>query len=158
MSDEALYTYAVTLFGRLLLPPTRLRLRESATTKALDVYDRIRRRWVALTPEEWVRQHFVAYMTDELGYSAMRIANEVSLNLNGTQRRADTVVYDDNLKPLVLVEYKAPTVALTAEAVHQVMRYNLVFGARAAMITNGLDVYTIRNTDICRGVMAPGNL
>lgn len=150
---------AVELYGPLRLPPVALQLRQGkSTSRPLDVYDPLRRKWVALAPEEWVRQHFAAFMVGSLGYSPLRMANEVTLTLNGTVRRADTVVYDDALRPLLLVEYKAPTVALTAETVRQVMRYNLVFKAAAAMVTNGIDVYGIVGTDIHRGVITASTL
>lgn len=99
---------------RLKLPPFDIRLRPGATSKAFDVFDSIRRKWVALTPEEWVRQHFVNFLIEYRGYSPLLIANEVSLKLNDTRRRADTVIYDHALRPRVIVEYKAPTSPLRA--------------------------------------------
>lgn len=136
------YGKAVQLFGALKLPPVQLSLRESRTAKAFDVYDPLRRKWVVLTPEEWVRQHFVNFMVNELNYSPFRMSNEVFLRLNNTSRRADTVVYDNNLKPKVVVEYKAADIDLTPEVLDQVLRYNLVFRAPTVVITNGMDVYT----------------
>ncbi|WP_289737487.1 type I restriction enzyme HsdR N-terminal domain-containing protein [Paramuribaculum intestinale] len=103
-----------------------------------EVYDPLRRRWVALTPEEWVRQHFVAWLTGALGYPASLMANEVGLRLNGTLRRCDTIIYDRSLRPLVVVEYKAPSVTISQRAFDQIARYNLVLRARALMVSNGL--------------------
>ena len=151
--NEAMYAKATELCGELLLPPAALELRESKTDKIFDVYDAVRRKWVALTPEEWVRQHFVAFLVTHHGISLYRIQNEVSLKLNDTSKRADTVVYDDFLRPQIIVEYKAPDVTLTTDVLHQVLRYNLVFEAPAVMVTNGNDVYTLRNGKFSRGVL-----
>ena len=152
------YARAISLFGELRLPPCSLRLRTSNTTKCFDVYDVMRNRWVALTPEEWVRQHFVAFMIEQLGFPPSRIANEVTLRLNKTVRRADTVVYDDLVRPLAVVEYKAPSIRLTTEILSQAQRYNLVFNARLLMVTNGLDVYSIINNELRREVITYSRL
>lgn len=148
-----MYAVALNLMGELRLPPCNLRLRPSSTTKCFDVYDGLRRRWVALTPEEWVRQHFVSYMVEHLGYPSTRLANEMTLKLNNMSRRADTVVFDAVLHPLAIVEYKAPTISLTTDVLNQAMRYNLVFNAGAIMITNGRDVYSVIDNSVRRGVV-----
>lgn len=156
-TQEMFYKEAVRLFGPLQLPPARLMLRPGTSSKLFDVYDSLRSQWVALTPEEWVRQHFVKYMVSQLGYSEHRISNEVALRLNGMVRRADTVVYDDRLTPQVVVEYKAPEIGLTQRVVEQILRYNLVLGAKGLMVTNGLDVFSLtvedESTRIFRGVI-----
>lgn len=150
-----LYAGASALFGQLRLPEVELKLRPGkSSAKLMDVYDTVRRKWVALTPEEWVRQHFVAFMVSSLGYDALRIANEVSLEFNGMKRRADTVVYDDRLYPMVVVEYKASGVPLSGEVLQQVLRYNQVYNAPALMVTNGLDVWSIdARGELFRGVI-----
>ena len=84
-----------------------LRTRQG-TNGNTEVYDPLRRRFVALTPEEFVRQHFAAWLAGSLGYPASLMANEVSLTLNNTRRRCDTLVFDTDGKPLMIVEYKAP--------------------------------------------------
>lgn len=150
---ETPYQFATRQFGRLKLPPVELDLRPGTSGKVLDVYDRFRRQWVALTPEEWVRQHFVHYLVAAGAFSPYRIANEISLTLNGTLRRADTVVYDDSLKPFVVVEYKAPGIALTADVLNQALRYNLVFNAPYVVITNGLDVFTVHDGELSHGLL-----
>lgn len=153
VSEEDMYAAARDAFGPLLLPRVGLKLREGTTTKSFDVYDPVRRKWVALTPEEWVRQHFMTYLTGCLGFPFFRISNEVSLKFNTMSRRVDTVVYADDLAPLLIVEYKAPHIALDNAVLGQVARYNLVLGAKAMMITNGKDVFTVRNGNIFRGVV-----
>ncbi len=123
----------------LNMPPARLDIRRSGSHS--EVYDSLRRRWVTLTPEEWVRQHFVGWLTGELGYPASLAANEVGLKLNGTLRRCDTVIYDRSLHPLVVVEYKAPSVTISQKVFDQIARYNFVLHARALMVSNGMDHY-----------------
>ena len=103
------------------------------------VFDRLRRKPVALTPEEWVRQHFVAYLIDSLGFPETLMANEVAITLNGTSRRCDTVVYSrQGLVPQVIVEYKAPSVAITQRVFDQIVRYNMVLQVEWLMVSNGL--------------------
>lgn len=105
------------------------------------VLDPLRRRFVALTPEEWVRQHFVYYLIAVAGYPAGLMGNEVSIKLNGTSRRCDTVVYDRQAHPWMIVEYKAPHIAIDREVLAQALRYNLTLGARYITITNGMTTH-----------------
>lgn len=105
------------------------------------ILDIIRRQYVALTPEEWVRQHFVHFLINHKGYPQSLMANEVQLKLNGMSRRCDTVVYDRALKPRVIVEYKAPTVNITQKVFDQICRYNMVLQVDYLIVTNGLTLY-----------------
>lgn len=105
------------------------------------IFDVIRRQYVALTPEEWVRQHFVHFLIDHKGYPQALMANEVQLKLNGMSRRCDTVVYDRALKPRVIVEYKAPTVNITQQVFEQICRYNMVLLVDYLIVSNGLAHY-----------------
>lgn len=105
------------------------------------IFDVLRRRYVALTPEEWVRQHFVNYLITEKGYPKGRLVNEVVLNLYGQQRRCDSLLYDEALNPLVVVEYKAPTVTITQAVFEQITAYNWVLKARYLIVSNGLTHY-----------------
>jgi predicted type IV restriction endonuclease len=107
----------------------------------LEVFDPLRKKWFVLTPEEWVRQHFVHYLLSEYGYSAHRMANEVGLRLNNTLRRCDTVVYDDYMQPLMIVEYKASHIQITQRVFDQIARYNMVLGAKYLIVSNGLNHY-----------------
>ena len=77
------------------------------------IFDMLRKRYVALTPEEWVRQHFVHYLTDYKGYPKGLLANEIQLDLNGTKKRCDTVLYNKDLSAKLIVEYKAPHIEIT---------------------------------------------
>lgn len=126
----------VSQFPRLMLPQADLRIREC--DGQLSVFDPLRSRWVALTPEEWVRQHFTAWLTRGLGYPASLTANEVSLKLNRTLRRADTVVFDGHGNPWMIVEYKRPGVKISREVFEQALRYNIVLKARYIIVTNGM--------------------
>ena len=102
------------------------------------IYDPLRRKHVTATPEEWVRQHFVNYLTVHLGFPAAFIANEKGLKLNGMNRRCDTIIYTRDLKPLCIVEYKRPSVEITASVFGQIARYNSVLSAPYLIVSNGI--------------------
>lgn len=131
-----------TLLPRLNLPAGKLQLRGSLSTP--EVYDPLRERWLVLTPEEWVRQHFTWWLRESKGYPASLMANEVSLQFNGMTRRCDTLVYDRSLMPLAIVEYKAPSVAITQRVFDQIARYNMVIRAQVLMVSNGMRHYACR--------------
>lgn len=105
------------------------------------ILDIIRRQYVALTPEEWVRQHFVHFLINYKGFPHSLMANEVQLKLNGMSRRCDTVVYDRTLTPRIIVEYKAPTVNITQQVFDQICRYNMVLQVDYLIVSNGLAHY-----------------
>ena len=108
------------------------------TAEQLLVWDEARRKYVALTPEEWVRQHFVHFLIAEKGYRQELIANEVSISLNGTAKRCDTVIFDRQLTPLVVVEYKAPSIPITPKVFEQIVRYNMVLHVQYLIVSNGM--------------------
>ena len=95
----------------LNLPPYPYKVKQEKD-KIL-IFDELRRRYVTLTPEEWVRQHFVAYLVNQKEFPRGLIGNEISLTLNKCNRRCDTIVYDRNGNPLCIAEYKAPHVEIT---------------------------------------------
>ena len=101
------------------------------------IFDPVRRKFVALTPEEWVRQHFVNYLISDKGYPKELLANEVPLKLNGTSKRCDTVAYNRFLTPLMIVEYKAPHIEITRTVFDQIVRYNMVLHVRYLAVSNG---------------------
>lgn len=103
------------------------------------VFDRIRRRYVALTPEEWVRQNMVSHLIESLGVPPTRISNETPIAFNGLTKRCDTVVYDADLRPLMIVEYKAPTVEITQRVFDQIAVYNLRLQVPYLLASNGLN-------------------
>lgn len=102
------------------------------------LFDRLRRKYVIITPEEWVRQHFINFLITEKQYPENLIANEIGIKLNNTQKRCDTVVYDSQLMPLVIIEYKAPSVDITMNVFDQIVRYNMVLKANYLIVSNGL--------------------
>ena len=108
------------------------------------VFDELRRKYVALTPEEWVRQHFVHYLVTHKHYPPGLVANEISLTLNGTAKRCDTVVYDRQARPRVIVEYKAPHIEITQKVFTQISRYNMVLRVDYLIVSNGLQHYCCR--------------
>lgn len=126
------------------MPPYPQQLRHNAEGAA-EIYCSLRRKWVALTPEEWVRQLFVSHLIHDLGYPASLMGAEVSVKLNGTARRCDTVVWRaTDGTPLVIVEYKAPSVPITQRVFDQIARYNMVLRAPYLMVSNGLQHYCCR--------------
>lgn len=104
----------------------------------LYILDNIRKRFVKLTPEEEVRQRFVAMLISAKGYPAGRIGNEISLSLNGTKRRCDTLIFDNLGNPCAIIEYKAPDIIITQEVFNQITRYNYVFKVKYIIVSNGL--------------------
>ncbi len=105
------------------------------------IFDIIRKCYVALTPEEWVRQHFVNFLVNHKEYPAALMGNEVVISLNGMKRRCDTVIYDKQLSPRAIIEYKAPTVKITKEVFAQISRYNLTLKVDYLIISNGQQHY-----------------
>ena len=112
-----------------------IKLRE--TDGRREVFDMVRNRFVALTPEEWVRQHFIQYLHEVLLYPVELLQVEGAISLNGMTRRCDIVVYDEDVKPLIIVECKKETVPLSQKVIDQACRYNLVLQVPFLCITNG---------------------
>ena len=126
----------------LNLPSFDIKIRREGNRAV--VLDPLRRRWVALTPEEWVRQHFVNLLVSEKHYPATLVANEVQLSVGAKVMRADTVVYDRTLRPRMIVEYKAPTVAITQKVFDQISVYNLLLRVDYLAVSNGRQHYVCR--------------
>ncbi len=108
------------------------------------VFDIIRKKMITLTPEEWVRQHFIHFLINQKGYNASCIANEVALNLNNTQKRCDTVVYDSHALPIMIVEYKASHIPIDQKVFNQISRYNIKMHVRWLIVSNGMQHYCCR--------------
>ena len=128
---------------RLNLPPRNFSIKLTPQGNRL-IFDRLRRRFVALTPEEWVRQNFVEHLIADCGFPAGLMSNEMSLTQNGISRRCDTLVADRYGRPMVIVEYKAPSVKITQAVFDQICRYNMVLRARYLIVSNGLSHYCCR--------------
>lgn len=123
----------------LNLPPYAVKLREANGHR--QIFDILRRKYVALTPEEWVRQHFVHFLTEQKGYPAALLANEVSLQVGDKRVRADSVLYSPTLQPRMIIEYKAPTVSITQKVFDQISAYNLLLHVDYLAVSNGLQTY-----------------
>lgn len=134
---EGIFDFA----GRLNLPDVRLRVVRDAATGGWKVWDVLRRKFVALTAEEYVRQRFTGWMCGELGYPASHVANEVQLVLNNMRKRCDTLVYDRMGRPLMILEFKAPHVVIDQGVFDQIYRYNLSMHARYLTVSNGMNHY-----------------
>lgn len=120
----------------LNLPPFPINVKKKGDK--LIVFDPLRQRYVALTPEEWVRQHFINYLITEKGYPKSLIANECEINLNSLRRRCDSVIYNNELTPVMVIEYKAPEVKITQTVFDQIARYNIVLKVKYLIVSNGL--------------------
>ena len=105
------------------------------------IFDPLRQKYVALTPEEWVRQHFVHFLTDFKGYPKGLLANEIQLDLNGTKKRCDTVLFNKDLSARMIVEYKAPNIEITQAVFDQITRYNMVLKVEYLIVSNGMRHY-----------------
>ena len=121
------------------LPPVELQ--KKVEDGQLRVFDILRRRYLRLTPEEWVRQSFVHYLIEHKGYPQGLLANEVSLTLNSTTKRCDTVLYDHEARPRMIIEYKAPHIEIAQKVFDQITRYNIVLRVPYLIVSNGHQHY-----------------
>lgn len=102
-----------------------------------EVLDPVRRRYVALTPEEWVRQTLIMHLHEALGYPLELMQVEGAITLNGLTKRCDIVIYNKQMHPVMIVETKKPEVAINQKVVDQASRYNLVLQVPYLLLTNG---------------------
>ena len=128
-------------------PPYQPKIKEE---KGKDlIFDEFRKRWVILTPEEWVRQNFLQYLTQIKKYPASLIAVEKEIKLGELKKRFDIVVYDADTKPWMIVECKEMNVAFDKSVLDQVLRYNMTLKVPYLVITNG---------SYCMALQLKGNL
>lgn len=109
------------------------------------IFDLIRKKYVVLTPEEWVRQHFVHHLIHNLNYPKSLIRIESGLQLNALQKRSDVLIYNRDGKPWMLVECKAHDVKLDRKSFNQALIYNMTLGAKFICVTNGMHHYCFRS-------------
>lgn len=133
----------------LNLPGYSFKVKSGDDDKTL-IFDEIRRRYVVLTPEEWVRQHFVNYLAEYRSYPRGLIGIEVMFKFNKLVRRADILVYDKMGNPVLIVECKAPGVNISTEVFDQIVAYNLKFRLKYIVVTNGIKHYAC-STDFDKG-------
>lgn len=108
------------------------------------ILDILRRKYVALTPEEWVRQHFVHYLTGHLNYPTTLLANEVMLRVGDKTLRADTILYRADLSPRMIVEYKAPHIQISQKTFDQIVAYNMLLHVDYLVVSNGIQHYVCK--------------
>lgn len=126
----------------LNLPPFDIHFKEHDGRRM--VLDVLRRKYVALTPEEWVRQHFVHFLMEHKGYPKGLLANEVELRVGGKRLRCDTLLYNNGLKPRMIIEYKAPEIEITQRVFNQISAYNLLLRVDYLVVSNGCRHYCCR--------------
>lgn len=124
---------------RLNLPPFEIKLR--GTKAQPQIFDILRKKYIALTPEEWVRQHFVHFLVEHKGYPAALMANEIQLKVGEKTLRADSVLYSRELKPRMIIEYKAPHIPITQKVFDQISIYNMLLHVDYLVVSNGLQHY-----------------
>ena len=102
------------------------------------IFDKIRKKYVVLTPEEWVRQNFIKYLKNEKKYPTSLMAVEKQVRINQKLRRFDLLFYLRNGQPYLIAEFKAPGIKITQETFDQVVRYNMVLKVKMVIVSNGL--------------------
>jgi len=125
------------LLPKLNFPDYEFRFKKN-DKGGLMIFDCIRKKFVDLSPEEWVRQNFVSYLIHQKHYPKSLFSVETSLSLNKTQKRTDVVIYNTDKKITILAECKAPNIKITKSVAEQALRYNLVHNAEYVILTNGL--------------------
>jgi type I site-specific restriction endonuclease len=124
---------------QLNLPEYKFRIKK--LDEKLLIFDSQRKRYVSLTPEEWVRQHFIRFLIEEKGYPAAYLAVEKQLSMNGLKKRCDAILYNEDALPIMIIELKAPTVPITQTTFDQVAVYNAKLKVDFFMISNGIEHY-----------------
>ena len=121
---------------RLNLPTYEIKIAQQGNKQV--IFDFLRRKYVALTPEEWVRQHFVHYLIEHKGYPAGLMGNEIELNVGEKHLRCDTVLYNKVALPQMIIEYKAPKIKLQQKTFDQISAYNLLLKVDYLIVSNGM--------------------
>ncbi len=124
---------------QLNLPEYDLKIQQAGDK--LMIFDIIRKKYVALTKEEWVRQHFIHYMVQEKGFPLSLISVERGLKLLKMQKRYDIVIFNNKGEPKLIVECKSPEISLSQDAFDQAARYNMGLKVDYMIISNGIDHY-----------------
>ncbi len=119
-------------------------IRVSRQEGRLTIFDFLRRRYVALTPEEWVRQHFTHFLVGHKGYPKGLLANEVELTIGDKSLRCDSVLYDRELRPRMIIEYKSPHIKLTQKVFQQIATYNFLLHVDYLVVSNGMEHHCVK--------------
>ncbi len=124
---------------KLNLPTYNFKLKSNE--KHTLIFDNLRKKYFVLTPEEWVRQHYVQFLIEEKKYPVSLIALEKQLTINNLKKRTDIVIFDTNGNPDIIVECKAPHIKISQDTFDQIARYNLKLNAKYLILTNGIAHY-----------------
>jgi hypothetical protein len=128
---------------KLNLPDISARTRPGKNGRE-EIFDGIRKKFVRLTPEEWVRQHFLHYMVEHLGFPASLIVVEAALKYNNLLKRFDILAYTADHRPFMVIECKGPGIEITQAVFDQVAMYNMTLGVEYLAVTNGMSHYACR--------------
>ena len=120
----------------LNLPPAELKIKRENGKEY--VFDRLRKIYVRLTPEEFVRQHFISFLITRKNFPQSRMMNEIGIELGNVKKRCDTVLYDEYLHPLMIIEYKSPSVIINQKTFDQITRYNMRLKVPWLIVSNGI--------------------
>lgn len=123
----------------LNLPPYDVKIKQEGQ-RAM-ILDILRRKYVALTPEEWVRQHFIHFLMNEKGYPSTLLQNEIELRCGDKKMRCDSVLFKNDGTARMIMEYKAPTINITQEVFNQIASYNVLLRVEYLIVSNGINHY-----------------
>ena len=126
---------------KLNLPEFEFRIKDEKQKKL--IFDEVRKQFVVLTPEEWVRQNFIKYLVEYLQYPLGFLSIEHNLKINTLQKRCDIVVFNQQLKPVIIIECKKPEVKIDQKVTDQIVRYNYKLKVPYLIMTNGLKHYCV---------------
>jgi type I site-specific restriction endonuclease len=140
----------------IIFPPYQPSIKKLGLTD--HVFDDIRKKWIVLTPEEWVRQNFIQYLTISKKYPASLLAIEKEIRLGDLKKRCDIVVFDNSMKPCIIVECKGMNIPITQKTLDQALRYNITLNVPIIIITNGRQsfAYSLQNGEISSLAEIPG--
>jgi len=124
------------MFPKLNLPDYSFNIKDEGGKKM--IFDENRKKFIILTPEEWVRQNFIQYLVTEKRYPKSLISIEMSIIVNGLAKRCDAVIYNKFKQPVVIIEFKAPNVKITSRTFDQITRYNFKLKVDYLIVSNGL--------------------
>lgn len=130
------------MITQLNLPEYSFKFREYNGRE--QIFDKFRKKYISLTPEEWVRQNFLSWLCDEKKFPHALVSVEKTIELNELKKRYDAVVYSNTHQPLMLIEFKAPEIKISQKVFEQAARYNLILKVPYLMVSNGINHYCCR--------------
>lgn len=124
---------------QLNLPQYKFRIKK--VDEKLHIFDSQRKKYISLTPEEWVRQNFIRYLIEEKEYPAAYLAIEKQISINGMKKRCDAILYNIDANPIMIIEFKAPGIQINQQTFDQAAVYNYELKVDYLIISNGLSHY-----------------